>query len=317
MNTKQIIVVLLAGFMSLGAWADSVPPEVVPGDPAETVRAILGEPTGYLGCAGHEILLYPRGRVEIRDGKVIEADLVSPEEAERRRLERELAVAVRKAAKVAEKERLRIEGLKVREEALEDPQLLDLSTPALLAFWKTFRQTYPDVDVELEIAGAQALLREDKERRRTEQRLQAMERRVTEAEWQAEKAEREAAEARRFRNRTMVWYVPPYVDYRADCRVKTASRPGAHKTPSSASQLRSVQDVYGFNRRLSTMPGKVDQTALEIEALRSGPHSPPPSADSFFRVPYNLDSGRSTSRSYPQALYNTYAGGNWTIYMGR
>jgi hypothetical protein len=318
------ICLLLAALASLSSAANQVDavPEVAVGDSAESVRAVLGEPRGYLGCAGHEILVYPRGRVEIRDGAVIEVDLMTAEEAERQRLERERLRAQREAERVREKERLRIEGLRIKNETLSDPRFPGLAASVQLAFWKKFSRMYPDVPVELEIAKAQALVLEEKERKQNELRLLAMERRVEEAERQARRAQRDAREARRRRDRYDVWYVPPYVSYypRGQCARNTGRngklRP-AGRHSSTAGTHQSVKHVYGFRKKYPTMPARVDRTTLEIERLRSDPHSPPPSPDSFFSAPYSFGVGGPVDRSRDRALYHTVAGGVWTVDRNR
>jgi len=292
------------------------------GDPAELVRALLGEPRGYLGSAGHEILVYPRGKIEIRDGLVVDVDLVSSEEAERLRSERERALAQRRAQEARERERLRIEGIKVKEDALSDPGFPSLSPSARLAFWREFSMTYPDVPVDLELAKARAMVREEQKRRRDELRLVALERRLAEAERQAERAEREAREARRRWNRYDVWYVPPCAGYYSRGAASGGRSGRKHPGKSANRHARrrepaSVAEAYGFRKNYSTMPARVDQTTRDIERVRSGPNSPAPAPNSFFTVPYSLGAAGSVDPSRDPALHHAYAGGSWTIRTDR
>jgi len=322
---KTPIICAVLSILAVSASAEGIVDaerEISVGDPAGVVRSVLGEPHGYLGCAGHEVLVYPRGKVEIRDGKVIDVDLVSAAEAERRRLELERRRAARAAEQAAEKEKLRIEGLAVKDETLSDPEFSTLAPVVQLAFWHEFARTYPDVPADLELAKALAMVREERERVENEQRMLAMERRVAAAERQAERAEREAMQARRERRRCDAWYIPPFISYYPYSSGKWRDKDrkehphDSKKRPAREESEASLEKVYGFRERYSTMPGRVDQTTRDIELLRSGPHSPPPSPNSIFSVPYSFGGG-SVDPSRDPALYHTYAGGDWTVYRDR
>lgn len=129
-------------------------PEIRLGDSLETVIAALGEPIGELHVGSRSLMYFERGNVEFRDGKVVGARLVSPEEAAARREERiRLAQDAREAAEEARARRV-VEGTALRDKKLADPVFMASSATARAAFWEAFREDYPEVALPTEYDAA-------------------------------------------------------------------------------------------------------------------------------------------------------------------
>lgn len=194
---------------------------IAPGDTREDVIAILGKPTGYIGSESYQILYFDRGEVVLRDGLVQSHTIVSQEEADQQRAVRELERQAYQQRKEEARERRIAEGKEIRDQKLADPQFAALEPRARLAFWQVFRQKYPEVDVELEytvalqqtrLAHAERLAEADRQHR-----LDDLERRVREAEHQAELAEREAQAARQRPRYYPVYHYPRHPVVHPSC----------------------------------------------------------------------------------------------------
>jgi hypothetical protein len=163
----------------------------------------------------------------MRDGKVTKAELVSSEEAGRRRVLREQRDA--EAARLAAERRaaLAVEGQALLAEKKADPAFSLLPASEQVEFWRSFRARYPDVNANLEYAAALRRLDEELAKRAVQRESDAavrdLESRVIAAESRALEAERRADEAERDRERersrySYGWYYPaayytPVVNY--------------------------------------------------------------------------------------------------------
>jgi hypothetical protein len=173
------------------------------GDTHQQVMNVLGKPSGYIGSDSFQVYYFDRGEVVFRNGRVESHSIVSQEEAERKQRERELDQAARAAERAAlaelqaeNREKRIAEGTSIRNERRSNPQFNALPASARLAFWQTFMQKFPDVDVEFDYAVALQEARVEHSAKvaaqQQEQRMQELERRVRDAEGQARLAEREA-----------------------------------------------------------------------------------------------------------------------------
>lgn len=187
--------------------------EVAVGDSSERAREVLGPPEGYIKSGTYELLVYDRGRVEVRDGAVIKVSLVTKEEAAAAREEKERLRLARIEAEMRRREELIREGERVRDATLADPAFLARSAAEQIAYWEAFKRNYPGVQPD-SVYRAELLARHAKEVREdeTRQRLLEMERRVAAAEARAEQAERDAEESRR-RSRSYTDYGYSYTTY--------------------------------------------------------------------------------------------------------
>lgn len=183
------------------------------GDDRAFVLQQLGPPNGHIGSSSFEILYFDRGEVVLRNGSVQSHTLISPADLERRQQAAEQERAAR-AQRELEERKLRIdEGNALRERALSDPAFAALSARDRMNFWQSFKQTYPEIDVEFEHllatrqARTEAELQAEARRQAAaeEARIRALEQRVEEAERQA----RIAQERERTRSYHHDYYYPP------------------------------------------------------------------------------------------------------------
>jgi hypothetical protein len=135
--------------------------EIEPGTPLEEVRAALGPPKGQALTAERQVLYYERGEIELRDGKVVRANLRTAEEhaamvAREERL---------RADQEARREQLMAEGVALRDRKLADPAFLAAPVAFQVAFWENFARTYPGVSCTEPLTIARLRLNEQLEER--------------------------------------------------------------------------------------------------------------------------------------------------------
>jgi hypothetical protein len=207
-----LMVALLASQLSLANTVNI-------GDTREQVDAVLGFPTGWIQAQGFQLLKYKRGKVQLRDGLVVSANIVSEAEASQRARKRAQRVAEARAVRdVAKQERVK-NGAAAKARILSDAAFADLDAEKQLRFWVQFKNNYPEVPVDLEYLDAlsQAERQRDAQRAAQDRRLvaahvQRLEDRAEEAERDAEEAERRAnRSARRYRTIVSPCYRVPYV----------------------------------------------------------------------------------------------------------
>jgi len=92
MKALWVCGLVVGGCLGVSSWA------VKPGDSRQAVVDELGKPLGFIGRGDEEYLYYERGTVQLKDGKVLTAELISPEQA---REQREAAERARVAASPA------------------------------------------------------------------------------------------------------------------------------------------------------------------------------------------------------------------------
>ncbi len=216
---KVLLIALVVLMLSACAVFSDVP---TVGDSVERARELLGEPDGYIKTGAYELLVYERGRVEVRDGVVSKIKLMSAEEAAVARAEKERERQARLAMELKRREQLRARGERIRDEMLMDPAFLAKPAGDQLAFWTTFLKKYPGVEID-PAYRADLIARHTQELKEaaTEQRLREMENRVAAAEARAARAEQDAADARR-RSNSYVSYGYPVVRYRSPVVVTPA-----------------------------------------------------------------------------------------------
>ena len=169
--------------------------EIKIGDSQETVISVLGLPTGHIQTDHRNILFFDRGSVELEDGQVMSASLVSPEAANARRLERmrQDELAQQAAAKRS------AEGQALRDLKLSDPAFLALPASGRVAYWQAFMQEYPGVSAGLDDNAAQREVQTAGAARRAEadraQQLAEVQERAFEAQQRAADAEARAQES--------------------------------------------------------------------------------------------------------------------------
>jgi hypothetical protein len=114
------------------------------GDSLDTVRSVLGPPSGQVQIGNKLLLDYARGQVILVDGRVVQTDLLSPEE-----------LAKKQAQHVAD-------GQALKAQKLAYWKCFPGSPSVQVAFWQDFRLRYPEVPCNDEYIQAQSALQESK-----------------------------------------------------------------------------------------------------------------------------------------------------------
>lgn len=139
-----------------------------------TVIHHLGEPNARIETRDSARYYYDRGEIRLVDDVVTYVSLMSEQAAEKKRVE---------AAKQREFNTER--GIEVRDKILSDTEFTELPPSDREAFWKEFRERYPDVNVEAEYEKARLAAEREDQKRREENRLAILEERVRAAEEQS------------------------------------------------------------------------------------------------------------------------------------
>jgi hypothetical protein len=199
MKISPLILGLAASILApVALTADPV--EIPLGERKESVLQSLGPPNGHVGSAEYEVYYFDRGEVSFRNGRLASHTLIPTEQLRARQLAAEHERRARAEAELARREELAQQGLDLRDRMLTDPAFATLPAHDRVVFWQSFRQAYPQVDVDFHYLvasrqAAQDTARRTEERRQAEaeqQRLRQLELRFEEAERQARLAERRA-----------------------------------------------------------------------------------------------------------------------------
>lgn len=147
----------VAGVCLLAALACAAPPPpaVNPGDTTAEVIDKLGKPQGTMSRGRLTTYYYERGLVYFDEGRVQSATLLTPEEAQRQRRERELAERLQRE-RIALQQQALAEGQAELAARRADAEFLASPAADRLAYWTDFRKRHPDIDVSADIAGARA-----------------------------------------------------------------------------------------------------------------------------------------------------------------
>lgn len=234
MNTGSHIVgvaatVLCTVCVSIASNQASSPREIAPGDPVEDVIARLGQPKGYIKTRTIEVLFFDRGKVEVRDGLVASAEILTPEEVDAKQKRDEKERKAQEEADRFRREARRVEGQEIKETKLSDPAFLTLPAGDQIAYWKRFSALYPDVSLDSAYA---ARLAEAHRQQPLEQELRSLHLKIKEMEEKVERAEARARaaeeEARRARGR----YVYPISYYRLHYPQRSSHHHATVSTPT-------------------------------------------------------------------------------------
>lgn len=141
---------------ALPGFSGGLESEIEEGDTRPFVIEILGEPDGRLGNDKFETLYYDRGTVEFADGKVTSFDLVSEREAFERETARLRKQEERQRTAAAAKEERIKDGQAVLKSKLADKEFAATPPSEQVAYWKAFKQKYPEINVSKQLAPAQA-----------------------------------------------------------------------------------------------------------------------------------------------------------------
>ncbi|MFP4261631.1 MAG: hypothetical protein ACLFS1_11195 [Opitutales bacterium] len=191
MRISAVSLLLLLGFAQVHAQAN-----IEVGDKLETTLKQLGEPVGTIELRDKTVLLYPQGEVEVRDGQVLHADLMSAEEfaQEQKKLDQQ------RQEWAAERER-QAEAWIEKGRALKQSKMSSSTFAAWPAkdrvdFWRSFQIRYPDIDVSEQLARALESYQTEREELKIQERIAELEARVARAEKEATQARLEAKRLR-------------------------------------------------------------------------------------------------------------------------
>lgn len=208
MKAQRALIAATAAISLLLTWHTASGQEIVPGDPLEKVLAVLGRPRGHIESGSFALYTYDRGRVELHDGFVAYAALVSEEKALARRQEEAERRERRSLYERDQEERRRVEGERILDETLGDLSFTTLPADQQLAFWRSFRRRYPEVDCSLPYAEAHNDHVAALERDRLRERVVELEQRTARAEADARQAKDQA------RKSSVRWSSPWYAPVR-------------------------------------------------------------------------------------------------------
>jgi hypothetical protein len=184
--------------------------EIVPGQSREEVTAMLGAPSGTIVMGEREMLYYDRGSVELREGKVVASEIVSAEEARRRREAERAAHLAWQRADAARRARNKAEGEAEIQRLLNDAAFLLAEPEAQVAVWHDVMRRYPEAPAGAHLAQAVQRAEASRERRERDRRIAELESQVAEANRQAREAAAELERRRSMYTRTTV--LMPYYD---------------------------------------------------------------------------------------------------------
>ncbi len=165
----------------------------------------MGKPLGFIKGGQFELLYYPRGRVKLAEGVVVESDIVSKEAYQQQQVERAVLNELRRKKMEEIKRKLYAEGLERKQEILNSIDYRMASSKEKVAVWRAFKQSYPNVSIDEEYV---ALLKV----RESELKVEAQEKKIEQLEARVRTAENQAAatreEARNTRHQPV--YVEPF-----------------------------------------------------------------------------------------------------------
>lgn len=150
-----LLALLVTAFQSSPA-QDPPAPAVSRGDTVAEVVARLGRPRGAIERKNRISYTYDRGMVHFVDGRVVSAFLVTPEEAEQRRLAQERATEAARRQTELQRERLTAEGRIELRKQQDDPAFNARPAAERVAYWENFQRRYPFTDVNSNLATARA-----------------------------------------------------------------------------------------------------------------------------------------------------------------
>lgn len=206
MNTWSMVVLI-----GLLAWPTLAGNDVKPGDHYNDVIEALGQPEGLLKMETSMWLQYDRGTVKLKDNRVVEADLITAEEAAIRREQNALRYV--QHVRLLEEERIRRteEGKRIKESRSNDPYFATLPPEQQVAYWRQFQILYPEVPAQREYQEALTRYQIDRERAMQER---ARDEKIRELEERLARAEHEREERTRIRYvQARYVYVPTPVYY--------------------------------------------------------------------------------------------------------
>ena len=184
-----------------------------PGNTRLQVIAELGAPTGFIRAGKEETLYYERGTVQLRDSKVVDFEIISPEQLSVRQAAAEKARAEQAERTALWRAQLKVEGEAVLAKLLADSDLAQAPAAVQVERWREFMKKYPDVPVAAYYLPALKRFEAEQAREAQDQRIAALEQRV------------QNAELRALQNDTSKWQYPDYYYYPTSIFAPSLFRP--------------------------------------------------------------------------------------------
>jgi len=235
--------------------AGAVEATIAIGDTEAAVLEALGEPSGYIRMDGMQMLYYDRGHVKINDGVVSEVSLISDAQLTARRKAAE-DERMRKAQREAERRNeLQLEGLAIKRRMLESGELDGATAQNQVDAWSDFRNRYPGVPVETQLASALQRLELQLDRNRTEAegrqrdleiqlRIAELQERVARTEQRARDAEQRARDAEDDSRRSRYSYTYPVNVTHYPVQTSHSSH-HAHSPATSSETCTTTKTTFG------------------------------------------------------------------------
>jgi hypothetical protein len=188
------------------------------GDSRMDVVAELGAPTGFIRCGKEETLYYERGSLQLQDGKVVNFELLSPDQLRAKKVA-EAKARAEQAARVAElRAQLKTEGESVLAKLLADPDFVNAGSAVQVARWREFMKKYPDVPVSEYYLPTLKRYEEEQAQQARDQRIADLEKRVQDAE------QRVLLNDTRQMQYPSLYIIQPSMWYRPPCGIHGAPR---------------------------------------------------------------------------------------------
>ncbi|MCX7008843.1 MAG: hypothetical protein NTY53_16625 [Kiritimatiellaeota bacterium] len=197
----------LLAVLTLGRTVDAIKL----GDARMDVVAELGAPTGFIRAGKDETLYYERGTIQLQNGKVVNFEIMTPEQLRERQAAAERIRAEQTERLVQLRAQLKTEGEAALKKVLADPDFVNAAPAAQVARWREFMKKYPDVPVGEYYLPALKRYEEEQAHTAQDQRIAALEQRLQEAEQRAM-----LNDTRRMQYPSLyviqpsVWYRPPF-----------------------------------------------------------------------------------------------------------
>ncbi len=145
--------------------AGEAPPAVSNGDTVESIVQKLGKPKGVVSGGARTTYYYEQGTVDFVTGRVVNAMLISGEEARERTARRELEEKNFRQQREAERNRLTEAGTTALARVVADKSFATLPASERVAFWTQFAARYPYTDISAQVAQTEEAVKTDQKER--------------------------------------------------------------------------------------------------------------------------------------------------------
>ena len=122
--------------------------EIQLGDNLEAVRDAYGKPLGTANRGDLQIVMYPRGQVEMKNGKVVAIKMISERTYEAKKVRKAHRIEMEKKLAEKEKEERLQQAEDKLAEVLADPAFDEKTPVEQVTFWRGFKKDNPELDIE-------------------------------------------------------------------------------------------------------------------------------------------------------------------------